>query len=440
MDTLTRGLLGITGSCARCHDHKFDPIQQLDYYAVAGVFNNTATHRLPLADASRVQRFEAYQQEVRSLQDQINTLQQSIKKKHREATAEEQTQLAEWAETLTKLRANAPPGYDTAHALQEAGDADMYVAVRGNLRKTGNLARRQFFRILSDGEPRPLIHGSGREALAEAIVDPANPLTARVFVNRVWMHHFGEAIVRTPSNFGALGQRPTHPALLDWLAVDFIENGWSLKRLHRQIILSRTYQLSSEFHEASFNHDSGNELLWRENPRRMDVETWRDSLLAVTGELNVEGGGPPVDDIASSNRRTLYAKVSRNGDVFPSDRFLRTFDFPLMRATVAQRPRSIVPQQYLFMLNSPFVVQRARAFVDRLDRTVDHVGRNSPDSDAEKIQLAYSLLYGREPSATEVDIGRQFLASAAPTNDEGLSPWHRYAQVLLSSNEFMFVR
>ncbi len=313
----------------------------------------------------------------------------------------------------------------------EAGDADMYVAVRGNLRKTGERAPRRFLRVLTRGEPTRFGSGSGRRELAEAIVDPGNPLTVRVFrQSRV------DASLRPGDRPHAqqlwlLGQPPTHPWLLDWLAVDFVEHGWSLKRLHRQIMTSTTYQLSSSFDEPSFQRDAGNELLWRANPRRMDVEAWRDSLLAVTGELDASTGGPPLDDIGASSRRTLYAKVSRNGDVFQSDQFLRRFDFPLMRATVAKRPQSIVPQQYLFLLNSPFMVARAKSLVGRLNL--------ASNGDEQHIRQAHWLLYGRSPTDDELQLAREFLARDA-ADQNGLSAWEQYAQVLLSSNEFMFVR
>ena len=165
------------------------------------------------------------------------------------------------------------------------------------------------------------------------------------------------------------------------------------------------------------------------NPRRMDVESWRDSLLSVTAELDTTPNGPPADNIVQTKRRTLYAKVSRNGDVFASDLFLRRFDFPLMRATVAQRPSSIVPQQFLFLMNSSFMRSRARAFADRLS--------GMGETDPERIQFAYQLLYCRAPSDVETDLGLEFLSGPGEGND---GPWVQYAQALLSSNEFMYVR
>ena len=204
------------------------------------------------------------------------------------------------------------------------------------------------------------------------------------------------------------------------MAIEFIESGWSLKALHRLMLTSETYQLSSQHCDESFAVDGDNRLLWRFSPRRMDIEAWRDSLVSLTDDLDPALGGPPIADIANSNRRTLYAKVSRNGDQFASDEFLRRFDFPIMRATVAQRPSSIVPQQYLFMLNSEFMVTRA----PRLAADLAEQG----ETPAERIVAAYRLLFQRPPRPEELQLGIEFLSSATAA-DAKLSSWERYAQV-----------
>ncbi|MEZ6032019.1 MAG: PSD1 and planctomycete cytochrome C domain-containing protein [Planctomycetaceae bacterium] len=440
VDILTRGLLGITGSCARCHDHKFDPIPQQDYYSLAGIFNNSAMRNLPVPAEDVDQRFNDHNQAVVELRKKIRSIRKQSRKNEsnsnnddasREKGApEDKTQLDALTAELAELEKYTPPAQATAHTLYDTGSEDMKVALRGNLLKTGEVAPRRFLRIVSGAEPTRFTKGSGREELAAAIVDPQNPLTSRVFVNRVWQHHFGAGLVRTPGNFGTLGERPTHPELLDWLTSEFIARGWSLKSLHRLIMTSATYQLGSDYEEHSFKSDGDNRLLWRMNPRRMDVEAWRDSLLSVTGELDTALGGPSLQDISSTKRRTLYAKVGRNGDAFESDVFLRLFDFPLMRSTVDQRPSSIVPQQFLFLMNSQFMVDRAKAFVVRLHQM--------SDSDKERIRHAYELLYSRSPEPMELEIGLSFVSAASDGTE--LSGWDRYAQVLLSSNEFMFVR
>ena len=439
VDILTRGLMGITGSCARCHDHKFDPIPQQDYYSLAGIFNNSATHDLPLVAGEQVQRFNDHKKKTDELNKKIKAFVKKSKKDKKEAGdstgvgvagSDENSELEQWKAELAVLEKNAPPAYPIAHSLHDTGSSDMKIALRGNLLKTGDVAQRRFLRILAGTEPTRYIKGSGREELAASVIDPANPLTARVFVNRVWMHHFGAGLVRTPSNFGILGESPTHPELLDWLVTEFVNKGWSLKTLHRQIMTSATYQLGGDYDDRAFRADGDNRLLWRMSPRRMDVEAWRDSLLAVTDELDPSLGGPSHSNIIETKRRTLYAKVGRNGDAFGSDVFLRLFDFPLMRATVEQRPSSIVPQQFLFFLNSSFMIERSKAFVARLHKL--------SESDAERIQKAYEILFTRNPEPEELAIGLQFVNSESDGNE--LSSWDRYAQVLLSSNEFMFVR
>ncbi len=430
VDTFSRGLLGLTVSCARCHEHKFDPIPQMDYYSIAGIFNNTRIGEAPLVPNEVVKKHNDHQNAIRQLDGKIKQRNNQFKKEKRQPNDQEKQEIATWQKELENLRKTAPPKYDTAHALFESGSGNMSVAIRGNLRKPGEQAPRRFLRVLAGENPAPFTQGSGRLELAEATVDPDNPLTARVFVNRVWLHHFGRALVRSPSNFGTLGEEPTHPKLLDWLTAAFIESGWSIKQLHRTIMSSSSYQLSSQFDDRNFQTDGDNQLIWRMNPRRLDVESWRDALLTVTGELDRKAGGPSTDNI-DVPRRTLYFKVSRNGDQFRSDQFLRLFDFPLMRATVAKRPASIVPQQFLFMMNSPFMISRAKALAARLEREAK--------TDEEQIDLAYQLLYGRAPRDEEKQVGLSFF-QLTENPVKALSPWQQYAQVLLSSNEFMYVQ
>ena len=325
---------------------------------------------------------------------------------------------------LAKVQASAPPALGLMHAVEDSGAADMHLALRGDPRKPGPLVPRRFLQALAGPDGPVWTRGSGRLQLAEAIVNPENPLTPRVIVNRVWQQHFGRPLVSTPSNFGLLGDKPSHPELLDWLAARFIADGWSLKRLHRRILLSRTYQASSRLDADSFRQDGDNRLLWRMSPRRLEVEAWRDSVLAVTGELDVTIGGPPVLDILASQRRTLYAAVSRSGDNLPADEFLRLFDFPSVRATVSERPVSTVPQQSLFLLNSPFMAARGKSLAARLIR-------EASDTDS-RIDRAYALLYSRQPSIEEREVAKSFLGAGGETE-----VWPRYAQALLSSYEFI---
>ncbi|MDA0587595.1 MAG: PSD1 and planctomycete cytochrome C domain-containing protein [Planctomycetota bacterium] len=410
VDTLTRGLLGLTVACARCHDHKFDPIPTQDYYSLAGVFNNTRFVEYPLAAPEIVRIYNERQNEIRQVDRLQKDLANQLKKEKRGPNDDEKKRQVEWQTQLDALKKTAPPKYEVAHALADSGSSDMQVALRGNLRKPGEAAPRRFLRLIEGAEPAPFTTGSGRLELAESIASKDNPLTARVFVNRVWLHHFGKALVRSPSNFGTLGEKPTHPELLDWLAATFMENGWSIKDLHRLIMDSATYQMSSRINDRGFGRDGDNRLIWRMNPRRFDVEAWRDSLLTVTGEIDLNMGGGPVGDIERSRRRTIYAQASRNGDRFASDRFLQLFDFPLMRATIAKRPISIVPQQFLFMLNSSFMTSRANALVTRLEE--------NSKSDTERIQLAYQLLFGRDATPREMQIGLAFITNEEPQEPE----------------------
>ena len=324
-----------------------------------------------------------------------------------------------WKAYLEGLRAEVkelekavPPAYPFLHVLAE-GDkpANVKIAIRGNVENLGEEAPRRFLSALCEGEPEPFKQGSGRLELANAIASAANPLTARVMVNRLWAGHFGDGLVRTTSNFGELGERPAHPELLDYLAARFVESGWSLKAMHREMMLSKTYRLSSDA-----TTDKDNRLLWRANVReRLDAEALRDSILAVAGtlDLTVGGAAKPLSD--SFARRALYATVSRS----KPDRTMALFDFPDPNASSEQRVVTVGPMQRLFFMNSPFVAEQAKALGARLS--------------AVGIEDAYELLYGRPATMEEIRLGREFLGGDA-------AKWPRYAQVLLSAAEFSVVK
>jgi hypothetical protein len=559
VDSVTRGFLALTVSCARCHDHMFDPIPQTDYYALAAVFNNTKTVDRSSAPPDALARAEAHakaldaanaalrgwqakteEEAARKLMGEADRYLDALVQFHRLPEPRDPAKFAQkeklhafalraWADALrapnaaeafpdlkawlaagpfdakgatpeklsalrkdfqtrldktlgalrppeprpaqnirhlapeehqlytalrggpcrpnldeqlpdagrdrrkeleaevVRLKASAPPALPRIHAVEDAGSVDMPLALRGDPRKPGPVVPRRFLRALSDPNAPTWTKGSGRLQLAEAIASPTNPLTPRVMVNRVWQHHFGRPLVATPGNFGLLGDKPSHPELLDWLAARFVNDGWSLKKLHRLIMLSETYRQSSKFDAAGFRIDGDNRYLWRMTPRRLEVEAWRDSVLAVTGELDRTVGGASVRDILTSPRRTLYAAVSRNGDKLPSDEFLRMFDFPSARATVSERTVSTVPQQSLFLLNSPFMIARGKALADRLTR-------EAKTTDA-RIDRAYALLYGRPVTDEERKAAKAFLGAGAEAE-----MWPRYAQALLSSYEFMQLR
>jgi hypothetical protein len=310
------------------------------------------------------------------------------------------------------------------------------VFIRGNPERLGDEAPRQFLKVLAGDRREPFTHGSGRLELARAIASRDNPLTARVLVNRVWMHHFGAGLVSTPDDFGLRSDPPSHPELLDDLAWRFMEDGWSIKKLHRLVMLSSVYQQQSRNSLRYEKQDPDNRLLSKMNIRRLDFESLRDTLLSIAGNLDRSAGGRPVDLLKPGNgsfvnRRTVYGAMDRND--LPS--LFRTFDIANPDLSTAKRDTTTVPQQALFFLNGPFVMEQACKLANRAavrDRT----------DDAERVRELYRLTVQREPSVSEVERGRTFLEAAATRDEslkEPLTPAERLAQVLLMSNELMFV-
>jgi mono/diheme cytochrome c family protein len=378
VDTVSRTMLGLTVACARCHDHKFDPITAADYHALAGVFASTRmVNRMP------------------------------------DGTPEKENTMAD------KLH----PA--TLHVVEEGDLQNLNVFIRGNVTRKGPVVPRRFLAVLSQDEPESFRAGSGRAELAEAIASADNPLTARVIVNRVWGLFFGQPLVSTPSNFGHSGATPSHPELLDDLAVRFAEGGWSIKSLVREITLSATYRQRSDGTAESAQQDPDNELLSRMSRRRLSIEQWRDAVLAVSGELTEAPGARSreLDDPANS-LRTVYARISR----LKLNDLLMQFDYPDANVHAEKRSVTTTPTQKLFLLNSPFVQKRAAAFAMRL-QTIEA-------GDEERLIAAYRLLFGRAPDDRERALGIAFLRQA-PTAD--LPQWERYAQLLLVSNEMLYV-
>jgi hypothetical protein len=293
---------------------------------------------------------------------------------------------------------------------------------------------RQFLEILARGERTPFSDGSGRLELAQAIADPGNPLTARVFVNRIWGWHFSSPLVRTPSDFGVRTEAPLHRELLDWLAASFAAGGGSVKQLHRWIVLSNTYRQSSDERPALAAVDPDNQLLHRFNRRRLEFEALRDTLLTVSGALDLRPGGLS-DDLTTqpfTTRRTVYGFIDRQN--LPG--MFRTFDYPNPDVSASQRLATTVPQQALFMLNSPFVQEQAR----RLARRPPIAAAESEDA---RIRALYRVVYQRVPDDGEVALARRFVqrpeAALGTATQETLSRWEKLAQVLLAANELAFV-
>jgi hypothetical protein len=358
---------------------------------------------------------------------------------------------------ISQLNATHPDAPARAMVLYDSKDpVDPHVFLRGNPDRAGPAVPRRFLRLLSPAGAKPFQHGSGRLELARAIVDPANPLTARVLVNRVWGWHFGRGLVATSSDFGTRSEAPTHPELLDELAAEFVASGWSIKTLHRRIMLSNTYQQRSDARPPAAARDPENRLLWRFSRQRLDFEAMRDSMLAVSGALGPRLGGPPTatDDPLFSTRRTLYGFIDRqnlNGDY-------RTFDFPAPDASSPRRFVTTMPQQALFLLNSPFLHEQAR----RLASAIGHGPRDaiqsaagaSPGDTAEGVRAMYRRVLGRSPEPAELDLATEFIRrqTAALRADLAawklaqhakgqppLAPWEQLTQVLLLTNDFMFI-
>jgi hypothetical protein len=428
--------LGLTVACARCHDHKFDPITTADYYGLAGVFASTrATDRflLPPEQAVLVQR--AHEQ-LKELDSQVAKLKDLKTPESLKKAADLKSQIETIKKQTPHFDAPLAPAVEEAslHVLPDGphktkltykpGEAqDVALHKRGNAANPGKVVPRRFLSVLSGDSPRAFTHGSGRLELAQAIVADAAPLVSRVMVNRVWKHHFGRGLVETPSDFGSQGDRPTHPELLDDLAARFIANGWSLRWLHREILLSATYQQASTQVKDKQALDPENRLLWRMNRRRLDIEAWRDALLCVTDTLDRKIGGPPMDLGDPKNlRRTLYGTIKRR----ELNDLLRLHDFPDPIAHSSHRVPTVTPLQQLFILNSPLMLQQSAALAARLKK----VGPGQIDL---RLDRMHRLVYGRPATENQVRLGCEYLRG--DTNDV----WQEYAQVLLGSNEFQFV-
>ena len=576
VDVVTRGLLGLTVACARCHDHKYDPIPQKDYYAMAGVFYNTIYHEYPQVPKAVLDKYKALENELeqkqkiqRDTQTHLSAqLAQSLAfetQKYLEAVYEvsgpqkkELSQVVEekkldyelldrwvkymekpttfypykkaWQEmmkqpvttaaqarklaqqfqekvievmlarneindeneviadkalptTKKKKRANKPnefitnddfcpgcglqlktlpeeqtnfyteifqreldspddpnvpglrqkpgvltftgwglekragaesaamlaafrkeieaaqkklqPYYPFVHGVTDSeSPSNIQVALRGDPLNLGDEVPRHFLSVLSEGDPKPFTKGSGRMELADAII--AQPLAMRVIVNRIWKAHFGTGIVDTPSNFGVAGERPTNPDLLEYLAYQFAHNGMSIKKLHREIMLSSVYQLSTAMNDTAYEKDSGNRFYWRANPKRLDAEQVRDSILAVAGNLDRSVGGPSEALIPSFLRRTVYGKVGR----YKLDDYLQLFDFPSPAISAEKRFTTTVPLQRLFLMNSDFMQIEAEELAKRAATEANTRAR---------VRKLYQLTYGREATEAEIGLALEYL-------------------------------
>lgn len=421
------GILGLSIGCARCHDHKTDPIPTRDYYALAGIFKSTET----MWGAAAHQGLTAPQTPLHELQAAAKVLPR--------------------AEVEQIIQANPPHRPPAKPSFAYKVDAPLAMGVReakkiedcklnidGESKKLGAVIPRGFLSACGGGTVADL-NQSGRLELAKWIISPQNPLTARVFVNRVWLHLFGEGLVTTPNDFGLAGERPTHPELLDHLATRFMRQGWSIKKLIRDIVLSRTYQMASRSGSAPlFSHHLR---------RRLDAETLRDTMLFITGELNpqpaigslIQHRDVLINELPSlhqpSTRRSVYLLMLRNS--MPPE--LTPFNLPDATTVVAQRDSSALATQSLFLLNNAFVIEQARHFAMRLIKTFDE--------NEKRILQAYLHTFGRYASITEIQRGLDFLREAdsmlvSTQTDHSrreLDTWAAFCQALLASNELRYV-
>ncbi len=433
VDAIGRTFLGLTLACARCHDHKSDPITAQDYYALAGVFASVKLSELPTMSDEFWKPVEKARAAVASLEKQIKELAKKKPKDLKEQTAAMQAKIA-------SIKAGTPHyNMQMANAVEEAAlfvvkkekehgtkldykmgmARDLELMKRGNPNDLGESVPRRFLSAFPSktGLPRKFNTGSGRLELAQAIVEDAAPLTARVIVNRVWKHHFGRGLVDTPSEFGNLGEAPTHPELLDDLAGRFMEHGWSLKWLHREILNSATWQQSSVAAESE-KSDPENKLYGRMLRRRLDWEAWRDAILSATGQLDLKMGGPAsaISD-AKNLRRSLYGASDRQD----MDPMLRIHDVPDPGAHNPWRTETITPLQGLFALNSPFMLEQG-----------DILGRWAMNRSSDEV---YARLFGRQPTPREAEVTKAFVSG----REKDAAVWSQYAQALLAGNEMLFV-
>lgn len=487
VDTIGRAFMGLTLGCARCHDHKFDPIPTADYYSLAGIFKSTKSmenfrvvamwSERPLANSQELARLAEFEKQVASADSAIKAAEQLAKDdatedlyqrlfvgalgpgvapgavpkdlagfyspENNDAIAKRKAERAE----LEKTRPDIP----YALGVSDRTPQDLRVHLRGSHLTLGELAPRRFPAVLAgDNQPPIAPAASGRLELAHWLSRPDHPLTARVMVNRIWQGHFGEGLVRTPDNFGKLGQRPDNQPLLDWLALRFVESGWSIKALHRRIMLSSAYRMSTAYSEQGTAADPENRLLWRMNRRRLEAEEIRDAILATCGGIQGAMGGTLltnknhtyVTSTASANdvnydntRRSIYLPVVRSAvyEVFSA------FDFADPSTMNGKRPSTTVAPQALFMMNSPLVLRQTRALAEELLRTTAE--------DAALATLAYRRVHGRTPSANETGRAIDFIAryqsglAAAniETTEARTRAWQALCRVLISSNEFMYL-
>ncbi|HZR19430.1 MAG TPA: PSD1 and planctomycete cytochrome C domain-containing protein [Verrucomicrobiae bacterium] len=474
IDVVTKGFLGLTVSCARCHDHKFDPIPTKDYYSLFGVFSSCVEPKFEPVIVKNLggAEYEDYYKQRMALEQEKDTLEAKLRElrrnRDRDGLRQVLRELRQNQGKVARLEMNHPASPPRAMVLEDLRRPhDSPVFIRGDAGQKGDVVPRHFLEVLSGGYRPPFTNGSGRLDLAWAIVSKQNPITPRVLVNRIWLHHFGEGFVSSPDDLGMRSEPPSHPQLLDYLASRMVEDGWSIKKMHRLIMLSSVYQESSANNPRFAQIDPDNRLLWRANIRRLEFEALRDSLLAIGGDLDSTMYGRPVDIETEpfSTRRTVYGRVDRSdiADV------LINFDFANPDMPTGRRHDTTVPQQALFLMNSPLVIEQAKKLVALPEFL-------ACQDEAARIEFLYERIYQRPPRAEEINLGEEFINEAPesekvsaverplrPVSNEGiesrpmplgepgrkgrafgrkrapLKAWEEYAHALLQANETSFV-
>jgi len=485
IDFVGKAFLGLTLACARCHDHKFDPISQRDYYGLAGIFYSSRVLarlgkpgfavdflRPALEGDDYGERYARIDTKLEGVQAQLKKIgeptglaagrnavaavgagapttapttassatptPEPAKPASAPGAPEEIEQKREWlaserAALQQQLDGMRPPTY--VMAIEEGGVPgslfpgiqDVPMHIRGSYARLGAVVPRGFPRVIGGEQPPAIAHGSGRLELGRWLASASNPLTARVMINRIWQGHFGEGLVRTANNFGKLGEAPSNAALLDWLAAEFIQSGWSVKAMHRLIMASAAYQraaLRDADHGALIESDPENRMLARFPNRRLEAEEIRDAMLSAAGAMDLAAGGPATPDTQSA-RRSLYIATTRGN----RSNFSTLFDAADPELCVEKRDVSTVAPQALFFLNSPFVHAEAAKLAKRL--------LGATEDEAARIDRAYELLYGRPADERERQIGLDFLARRGRRGTT--EAWTDYAHALLCANEFLIL-
>ncbi|MBL8178947.1 MAG: DUF1553 domain-containing protein [Bryobacterales bacterium] len=432
--------LGMTIGCARCHDHKFDPIRQSDYYRMQGYFAQTQANDIITASAEEQAAWKA---KVTPLETEMRKLRFAMRRAPEEEKGKIEMQ-------LEKLDEQMPLPLTSMYAVRNDAKemTQIHLLTRGDYRFKGpKVGMRPLGVLTAEDQPElPLNTEKPRLKLAEWIVEPANPLTARVMTNRIWQYHFGRGLVSTPNDFGRMGTMPSHPELLDWLSNQYIAGGWRMKPLHRMLLLSSTYRQASRTgqEKAAMEKDPENKLLWKFNRRRLEAEEIRDSMLAVSGRLNAKAGGPSVmgsidaelindlkrpqywqqtRDKSEHYRRTIYMIYKRNL-ILP---FMQVFDSPDTLLSCARRDQSTHAPQALELLNGKTSNELAGAFAERLAK--------EKATGAERIDHAFRLIAGRAPKAQEKDLALTYLADG----EKDATAAREFALALFNSNAFLYV-